>query len=159
MELPRHPGEFEVRPIRDQEPISLQALQNAFANTRSQYLAKANAAYTTLKDALGETLPRKFGVNWGNRLERQISDYVPVVIGSGGSLGEALDHIIATKLIRKIRNRHDNRPEHIKELLDQLKLGLKNIDPQWMSSANPRDIQSTVMVEDEYAKLGGDVDD
>jgi hypothetical protein len=159
MELPRHPGEFEVRSIRDQEPISLQALQNAFADARRKHLTKANEAYTTLKDALGETLPRRFAVNWGNRLERQISEYVPVVVESGGSVGEALDHIIATKLIRKIRNRHDNRPEHIKELLDQLQLGLQKIDSKWMRSANPRDIQSTSMVEDEYAKLGGDVDE
>jgi hypothetical protein len=137
----------------------MQGVENAFANARAKFAGNATTAYATLTDALGDTLQRRFGVGWGNRLERQIQNYVPVVRASGGSLGEALDHMIATKLIRKIRNRHDNRPEHVKELLDVLRHGLETIDPVWMHATNPREIQSITMLDDEYEKLGGNGDE
>jgi hypothetical protein len=159
MELPRHPGAFEVRPLPFQEPLSLKALENAFASAHSRFADTASAAYAKLADALGDTLQRRFAVGWGNRLERQIQDYVPVVKASGGSLGEALDHVVATKLIRKIRNRHDNRPAHIKELRDVLRAGLERVDQQWVHDTDPREMRSLAMLDDEYEKLGGDGDE
>jgi hypothetical protein len=159
MELPRHPGEFEVRPMQDQEPLSLEALEDGFVLAQRQYEARAWNAYESMTRALGETLQRRFGVNWGNRLERQIRHYVPVVKASGGSIGEAIDHIVATKLIRKIRGRHDNRPEYIRELLDQVRSGLTCVDPNWFNNALPSEIVSLTMLTDEYEKLGGDSDE
>lgn len=159
MELPRHPGAFEVRPLQDQDPLALHALESAFDSARVQYRGIAGTAYVSLTKALGETLQRRFGVGWGNRLERQIQDYVPVVRACGGSMGEALDHVIATKLIRKLRNRHDNRPEHVKELMDDLRSGLETVDVQWFKDTDPRDIRSLAMLNDEYEKLGGDGDE
>lgn len=159
MELPRHPGEFEVRPIRGQDPLALETLENAFAVAQEQYAALARNAYQSITKALGETLQRRFGVGWGNRLERQVQDYLPVVKASGGSAGEAIDHVIATKLIRKIRGRHDNRPEHVRELLDQVRSGLTGVDSQWFRSTDPSEIRSVTMLTDEYEKLGGDSED
>ena len=43
-------------------------------------------------------------------------DFVPVVVAAGGTVGEAVDHILATKLLRKVRDRHDTRPEDLDAL-------------------------------------------
>ena len=63
--------------IRSQ--LALETLENAFALAQKQYEALARNAYETITLAVGETLQRRFGVGWGDRLERQIQDYVPVV--------------------------------------------------------------------------------
>jgi hypothetical protein len=159
MELPRHPGEFEIRPMRDQEPMALETLENVFDLAQKQYEALARSAYETITLAVGETLQRRFGVSWGNRLERQIQDYVPVVKAAGGSVGEGIDHIIATKLIRKIRGRHDNRPEYVRELRDQVESGLTAVDQNWFNSTDPSKMLSVAMLADEYETLGGESDD
>jgi hypothetical protein len=158
MELPRHPGAFDVIPWRDQDPLSMAALTNAFDSARRRFGDSVGEAYAFLDRHLGDTLQKRFGVGWGNRLERQLKNYVPVIRASGGRLGEALDHIIATKLIRNIRNRHDNRPEHIKELLDEVTRGLELIDAGWMRTiTDESEIASVAMLREEYDKLGGDV--
>ena len=145
--------------MRDQEPMALETLENAFALAQKQYEALARNAYESITRALSETLQRRFGVGWGNRLERQIKDYVPVVKAAGGSVGEAIDHVVATKLIQKIRGRHDNRPEYVKELLDQVRSGLATVDPNWSNLTDPSDMHSVSMLADEYEKLGGESDD
>ncbi len=58
----------------------------------------------------------QFGIGWGNRLQRQIEDYVPVVLAAGGSLGEATDYILALKILRKTRNRYGYTPQHFEDL-------------------------------------------
>ena len=57
MELPRHPGEFDVRPMRDQEPMALETLENAFALAQKQYEALARSAYETITLACWRNAP------------------------------------------------------------------------------------------------------
>jgi hypothetical protein len=45
---------------------------------------------------------------------------VPVVVAAGGSLGEGLDHLIASKVLRKVKDRHDTRPEDLTALREKL---------------------------------------
>ena len=45
-----------------------------------------------------------------------MSKYIPVVMASGGTQGEGLDHILHTKILRKVRNRHDTQIEHFEKL-------------------------------------------
>ncbi|WP_375768963.1 hypothetical protein NR798_46040 [Archangium gephyra] len=61
-------------------------------------------------------LDTHFHVGWGNRLERQIADFVPVVLASEGTELEAADHLFATKLLRKIRGRHETQQEDLDAL-------------------------------------------
>jgi hypothetical protein len=65
-------------------------------------------------------LARYFEIGWGPRLEQQLRHYVPVVVAAGGSVGEATDHMLAMRLLRKLKNRHDNRPEHLEKLYKQV---------------------------------------
>jgi hypothetical protein len=54
---------------------------------------------------LGAQLRDGIGISWGSRLERQAGYFVPVTLAAGGSLGEAADHLLATKILRKISGR------------------------------------------------------
>jgi MoxR-like ATPase len=113
MELPRHRESFEYEDKQVLNPVSTVALQNAFEEAKNIFAKESKASYRFLDERLGEILGKRFRVGWGNRLERQMENYVPVVLAAGGSIGEATDHIMATKLLRKIRDRHDNRPDDI----------------------------------------------
>lgn len=128
MELPRNRETFERREHKPRDPVSLTALQTAFTTAVNKHGGDAALTYQFLEEELGETLDRRFGVGWGNRLERQIGFYVPVVVAAGGTVGEATDHILATKLLRKIRDRHDNRPDDIIALRDRIRSGWSRFD-------------------------------
>jgi hypothetical protein len=45
-----------------------------------------------------------------------MKQYIPVVLASGGDVSEGLDHILQTKVLRKVRNRHDTQVEHLEKL-------------------------------------------
>lgn len=128
MELPRHHEEFSMDNVKPKDPISMAALQNAFESAKERYGEEAGKAYRFLEGALGDMLEKKFNVGWGNRLQRQMDDYVPVVMACGGSVGEAVDHILATKILRKIRDRYDNREEHLLALRDRINDRWKTLD-------------------------------
>jgi hypothetical protein len=75
-----------------------------------------------------------------------------VVIAAGGSIGEAVDHILATKLLRKVRDRHDTRPEDLTALQ-------KRIAEVWPSLDSKRSAtQSEAIVLDERRRLGAEED-
>lgn len=150
MELPRNRETFERRDFQPQNPVSLEALQTAFNAAVQTHKGDAAKAYQFLQDELGETLGRRFRVGWGNRLERQLGCYVPVVVAAGGTVGEATDHILATKLLRKIRDRHDNRPEDIIALRERILTGWSLLDKQ----REPR--RSLALLQLELHRLGHD---
>jgi hypothetical protein len=127
--LPRDRETFEVK--KDQKlpkPISLAAIQAAFEQARTQHLARADQGCRFLLETLAEPLGRDFRVGWGNRLEEHMRCFAPVVIAGGGSLGEAVDHLIATKLLRKVRDRHDIRSGDLKRLSDRLQASWEKFD-------------------------------
>jgi len=53
-------------------------------------------------------------------LQPQISTYVPVVIAAGASIGAATDHLLATKLLRKLKGQYSNEEKHLKSLQEYL---------------------------------------
>jgi hypothetical protein len=65
---------------------------------------------------LEEVFRERFEVGWGHRMELQTSRFVPVHTAAGGSLGEALDHLVATKVVKKIAGKHSLRLDDLKEL-------------------------------------------
>lgn len=148
MELPRHNESFEYEEIQAQNPISMSALQGAFNLAKDRFGKESKASYQFLKERLGDDLGRRFRVGWGNRLERQMENYVPVVVAAGGSVGEATDHILATKLLSKIRDRHDNRPDDIIALRDL-------INVEWTAfDKNVLPVKSLEILGEELHRLG-----
>jgi hypothetical protein len=123
---------------------------SAFDKARTVHEKNARAAYKFLDETFADVLGKRFGIGWGNRLERQMLDFVPVVVAAGGTVGEALDHILATKLLRKVRDRHDTRPAD----LDALRVQIAEAWPRLgASAAAPR---SDAIIRNELRRLGGD---
>jgi hypothetical protein len=150
MELPRNRETFQRKSVQRQNPMSLTALQAVFDSAVEKHKDDAEKAYAFLEEELGDILGRRFQVGWGNRLERQMGFYVPVVVAAGGTVGEATDHVLATKLLRKLRDRHDNRPEDIIALRDRMQTAWVQLD----SKHEPR--RSLTLLTQELHRLGHD---
>ncbi|MCP4697592.1 MAG: hypothetical protein GY862_12190, partial [Gammaproteobacteria bacterium] len=106
MELPRQRQRFDINhQLSPRRPIAWEKLNNAFQAVQEKYATAATDAYDFIEQH-GESLDKHFKLGWGNRLQRQMKHYVPVVIAAGGSLGEAADHILASKLLRKLKDRY-----------------------------------------------------
>lgn len=120
MELERSQESFDISQLSRRDPISYNALRTAFKEAQKQYQSKATKAFDFLNDNLSKILESKFKIGWGNRLQRQINDYIPVVMAAGGSLTEATDHILATKILRKVRDRHDIQLGDLTELRETI---------------------------------------
>jgi hypothetical protein len=152
MELPRHRDIFQPKDYQPMQPVGFEALQRAFAKAVKLHADAAETAYKFLEEHLGDILGGRFRVGWGNRLQRQMEDYVPLVIDCGGSIGEATDHVLATKLLRKIRDRHDNRPEDIIALRDLVSADWPYLD----ADTGPK--KSLAILKEELHRLGHEED-
>lgn len=81
---------------------SAEDLRNAFIEAQESAAGENQATWVTEKmHSLKDVLKSEFDVSFGNRLERQIRDFVPVVCAAGGTKELALDHLLATKIVRK----------------------------------------------------------
>jgi len=67
----------------------------------------------------------KLGIGWGNRLKKQIKLFTPVFEALEGNIANALDHIIASKILRSIKGRYDLQETILKEMKDELEKGFK----------------------------------
>lgn len=150
MELPRNRAQFQPQRLPARAPVSFDAIRSAFAKAQQAHEAKAKEAYAFVDSSFADILGRRFGVGWGNRLERQMLDFVPVVVAAGGTVGEAVDHILATKLLRKVRDRHDTRPEDLTALSERIAEVWPKLDK--MAGA----VRSTAIVRDELRRLGAE---
>ena len=79
-----------------------------------------------------------------------MSDFVPVVVAAGGTVGEAVDHVLASKLLRKVRDRHDTRPED----LTALNARITEVWPTLEKGGSAK--LSTNIVRDELRRLGAE---
>ena len=78
-------------------------------------------------EKMDEFMKAHFRITFGNRIMKQIRTYVPIVIGCGGEELEALDDILAKKVMRKlgmqnpvyIRNQADRFCSYMDELFGE----------------------------------------
>ncbi len=150
MELPRSRAQFQPQRLPARAPVSFDAVRTAFAKAQQAHEAKAKDAYAFVDGSFADILGRRFGVGWGNRLERQMLDFVPVVVAAGGTVGEAVDHILATKLLRKVRDRHHTRPADLTALKERIAEAWPKLD----KTAGA--VRSTAIVCDELRRLGAE---
>ena len=52
-------------------------------------------------DELDQYVIEHFRISFGNRIMRQIEDFVPVYVACGGTEIDAVDYLIASKILRK----------------------------------------------------------
>ncbi len=148
----QHQQQFEAKPYEAVPPLSLQALRKAFAQAKEKHADQAKKAHAFLRNELSPLLKERFRIGMSNRLERQLMDYVPVIIAAGGSLGEAVDHILATKLLRGLRNQHDTRPEDLFELKQRLQTAWAKLASNQGNQAQPK--ASLKFITDQLKRLG-----
>ena len=81
-------------------PISYEELERRFDEAKGKYTLSPHirSSLTKLDGYLSET----FRISFGNRILRQIEDYVPIMIACGGAESGALDDILARKILRKL---------------------------------------------------------
>lgn len=96
MELLRHRQAIQAEHRSERPSVSYKALLRAFEEARQKHEAGAKTVARVLDQHLSPVLDTHFQVGWGNRLEQQMADFVPVVLASGGAGWRPADHLIAT---------------------------------------------------------------
>jgi hypothetical protein len=102
-------------------------LREAFVNAQNSQDGKNQSDWVKNKlETLKDILKKEFDVSFGNRLERQIENFVPVVCAAGGTQTKALDHLIATKIVRKgkITGLFGVQKESLENLRDEILTGI-----------------------------------
>ena len=131
MEMPRktEAAHFTVDTKGQRNSISYKQLEDAFEAAAISRKTAIDSATTWLRKApFADDLQQRFRVGWGNRLEHQLARYLPVVVDSGGTVGEAMDHLLVTKVLRKLKDRHDVRATALEELREKLTKAWSNLD-------------------------------
>jgi hypothetical protein len=150
MELPNRPEVFEPKERPDRAPVSSSALQRMFAEVQGEYAADGQRVLELLEKVLAKPMADRFGIAWANRLERQVLAYVPVIVAAGGTASEAADDLVAMKILRKLRNRHDTQWSEVKSLRDDMVAGWKQV---MRGSATPE--RSVALLDAEIQRLRG----
>lgn len=148
MEFPHVPTPFESHPSEPRHPVSFSAFLDSVNEAMQAHAKQAERVETHFHKYLRESLAKQFEIGWGPRLGRQIERYVPVVIAAGGTVGEAADHILAMRLLRKLKSRHNNRPERLEDLKRTVKDNWKELD----SDALPA--KSILLLDAELQRVG-----
>ena len=131
MEMPRKSevAQFKVKKRGKRNAISYPELEKAFSDAANKHADTVRKATAWLRDAsFAVMLGQRFRVGWGNRLENHLASYLPVVVEAGGSVGEAMDHLLATKILRKLKDRHDVRASGLEDLQFQIQEAWEKLD-------------------------------
>lgn len=150
MSLPHRPPSLDSCSGGQWPGLDYPALRDAFEAAWRTHERDASRALGCLEQ-LRPRLNNEFRIGWGPRLEQQVRRYVPVVVAAGGTVAEAADHILATRALRKLAGRYDNRIEHLRGLRDDVLLG-------W-SGLSARPTKSMKILERELRRLDLDAAD
>jgi len=67
-----------------------------------------------------KSICNKLGIGWGNRLEKQMDNFVPIFMQLGGTAANAMDQIISSKILRNIEGRYDLQTDILDEMKEEL---------------------------------------
>lgn len=127
LELPRQrPGLAETA-TAPTKPLTHWGLTQAFTEAQATYAAQATSIIDFL-DNWRHRFAEQLRIGWGNRLELQIEEFAPVVVASGGSPGEALDHLLTTRILRSVRGRYDIHADTLDTLRTELGDSMRMFD-------------------------------
>lgn len=111
--------ERKCTPFVSEEPkrchISYEELSRLYNEAKQKYTLSGSAREKLAK--LDAYMSEVFRVSFGNRIMKQIEAYVPIMLACGGSEIEALDDILARKLLRKLEQLS---PAYVKSEADAL---------------------------------------
>jgi hypothetical protein len=148
LELPwRHP-DLPVTASAPPEPLGLRHISRAFGEAQATHGAQADDIIQFLDTHWRKRFAEELRIGWGNRLEMQIKDFAPVVVAAGGSPGEAMDHLLATRILRSVRGRYDIHAD----TLDTLRTDLVESLTQFDSTHEPT--ATHLLLDDEIRSRG-----
>lgn len=139
MELPRrHPKRESIQPTTGHhkywgKTLKHSLLTQQFDSAEQKYSDDAKRAdefFGKILEVL-ENYDEEF--SWGPRITRQINRFVPTVIASGGTLGLAVDHLLFTKLTRRLQNSFSPEMRQARSALREsivTNWPCKNLDPE-----------------------------
>lgn len=122
MTLPKQDHRFEIKKL-EQASYSYRSLRQAFERARVERKGEVLELMERLtKDAFTEQLGNQFALGWGNRFEKQALDFIPVMLATGATAGEALDHLLSTRVMRpgKVTGRYNVGVGAVRGLKDAL---------------------------------------
>lgn len=128
LEMPINIEQFEIDNEIDFDAVKIQnkSLLQYFNEKRSDPSIHSKVSkYLNLGNF--KELCNKFGIGWGNRLDKQIRLFTPIFIALEGSCSDAIDHIIASKILRPIKGRYDLQETTLNEMKDELEQNFKNV--------------------------------
>jgi len=126
--LPDSYPKFELKKVAERPPINVMRLKSAFALAVEKHKELANNALRWMEEKLRPVLVDEFGISWGGRLEAQAKLFIPVFVAAGGDAHTALDQMLATRVLRRIRGRHELTEENfavLKTVLERDWLDMK----------------------------------
>lgn len=122
MTLPKQDHRFTIKQY-DPASFSYASLNKAFDEACNKHRQEVGDLLKWLsEDDLTKQLETDFGLGWGNRFEKQSMRFIPVIKAAGGTEGEALDHLLSTRVMRKgkVTGRYDVSLDALKALQDAL---------------------------------------
>lgn len=99
MNLDRKADLFEPERV-DGDRISFSRFTELTKEAKETYHMSEEAAEKVRK--IDEFLTERFRVTYGNRIRRQMEEYIPVYLACGGTETEAVDDMLAKKVLRKL---------------------------------------------------------
>ena len=142
LEMPINIEQFEIKNI-DLSKVTI--LNNEFINFTSSQKWNNNKVLSYL-DGNFKKICGKLGIGWGNRLQKQIKLFIPVFIALEGDEANALDHIIASKILRSIKGRYDLQETTLNQMKDELE---KNFKKEFKTEAK----KSLKILDNELSRL------
>ena len=90
---------------------------------------------------------KPFSLRWSPRFLRQVEYFVPVYVACEGKPCDALDHLLATKVLRRLRDRYGNKQSD----LDRLKSEVQDAWRAFGKDAQPQRSLAVLMAARERA--------
>lgn len=100
-------GNAETYKTPEQKYISVSDMSKFFENAIKNNSAKKDVEKKL--NELDDCLKKKFYTSFGNRIVKQIIDFVAVFMVAGGKLEDALDYQISNKILRKVITSDDTK--------------------------------------------------
>lgn len=113
--------------------IGFNFLEQSFARAGVDHpLSQMSALHSALRHI--DASLKAFSMRWSPRFMRQLGHFVPVYVACGGTAQDAADHLLATKVLRRLRDRYDNQRSELEALQEDMRSAWTAFD----SDASPR---------------------
>ena len=95
--------------------ISFEDLTKIFISAKNRWNNQVEKVQKIFNNKILPEFKRHFKISWGNRLDEGIKNFTSANLELGGSIYEAIDYLLAFKVLHKIKDRKDFKSKEIEE--------------------------------------------